>query len=155
MTKTFRVNVRRDGNWWFFEIPEIDMSGQTRKLSDVSFEATDVIATWLKIDAGTVAVDLNVEIPEDVTAAWKEAKRLEAAARSDNAAAGSLARQAVKRLRADGLTLADTGRLLGISTQRVSQLDMTKKVGNKVANKVVNKTVHARKPRARSSDQGK
>ena len=123
MTTTYQVNVRRDGNWWFFEIPEIDMSGQARKLSEVSFEASDIIATWLKIDAEIIAINLDVEIPAEVTAAWQEAKKREGIARDENAAAALLARQAVRRLRADGLTLAETGRLLGVSTQRVSQLD--------------------------------
>lgn len=127
MTKTYRVSVRRDGNWWYFEVPEIDMSGQARKLSEVEFEATDVIATWLEIDADTISVDLDVEVPEEVTAAWQEAKKREAVAREENAAAGRLAREAVKRLRAVGLTLAETGRVLGVSTQRVSQLDTDKK----------------------------
>lgn len=127
MTATYRVNVRRDGNWWYFEIPDIDMSGQARKLTEVEFEATDIIATWLKVDADTIVVELDVDVPEEVTAAWREAKRLEAVARDENAAAARLARRAVTLLRADGLTLAETGRVLGVSTQRASQLD----AGNK------------------------
>lgn len=128
-TRTYQVNVRRDGNWWYFEIPEIGLSGQARKLSDVSFEASDIIATWLKIDADTVAVDLSVEIPDEVASTWQEAKKLEATARAENAAAARLARHAVERLRADGFTLAEAGRVLGISTQRVSQLDAGNKAG--------------------------
>jgi phosphoribosylformimino-5-aminoimidazole carboxamide ribonucleotide (ProFAR) isomerase len=122
MSKTYQVNVRRDGRWWYFEIPEINMSGQARRLSEVPFESSDIIATWLKTEPEKFTVDLNVDLPQEVRATWQEAKSREAAARSENAAAARLARQAVKQLRADGLTLAETGRLLGVSMQRVSQL---------------------------------
>ena len=123
MTKTYQVDVRRDGKWWYFEIPEINMSGQARKLAEVEFEATDIIATWLQIDPKTVAVTLDVDVPAEVSDAWREAKRREAIARDENAAAARLAREAVKRLRDEGMTQADAGRLLGVTVQRVSQLE--------------------------------
>lgn len=123
MTKTYLVDVRRDGKWWFFEIPEIDMAGQARKLDEVEFEARDIIATWLKVDFESIVVSLNVDIPAEVREAWREAKRREAIARDENAAAARLAREAVAHLRAAGLSQADAGRLLGVSIQRVSQLE--------------------------------
>ncbi len=123
MTKTYQVDVRRDGKWWYFEIPEVNMGGQARKLAEVEFEATDIIATWLQIDPETVAVTLNVDVPAEVSDAWREAKRREAIARDENAAAARLAREAVKRLRDEGMTQADAGRLLGVTVQRVSQLE--------------------------------
>lgn len=123
MAKTYQVRVRRDGKWWFFEIPEIDMSGQARRLADVENEAIDIIATWLQIDPETVAVALDVDVPVEVSETWREAKRLEVIARDENAAAARLAREAVKRLRDQGMSQADAGRLLGVTVQRVSQLE--------------------------------
>lgn len=123
MTKTYQVDVRRDGKWWFFEIPEVDMSGQARKLSEVESEATDIIATWLQVRPETLAVALNVDVPAEVSAVWREAKRREVIARDENAAAARLAREAVRSLRAQGMTQAEAGRLLGVSVQRVSQLE--------------------------------
>lgn len=123
MSDTYQVDVHRDGKWWMFKIPEIDMSGQARRLAEVEFEATDIIATWLKVDFESVAVALEVEVPSDADDAWREAKRREAIARSENAAAALLAREAVKRLRDEGMSQADAGRVLGVSVQRVSQLE--------------------------------
>jgi predicted XRE-type DNA-binding protein len=121
--KTYQVTVRRDGKWWYFEIPEIDMSGQAHRLTAVEFEAVDIIATWLQVDAGSITVELDVEVPADVTESWSEAKRRETVAREENAAAAVLARQAVQRLRDAGMSQAEAGRLLGVSVQRVSQLE--------------------------------
>lgn len=122
-TRTFQVKVRRDGKWWYFEIPEVNMSGQARKLAEVETEAADIIATWLQIDADTVGVTLDVDVPAEISNAWDEAKRREAIARQENAAAARLAREAVKGLRDQGLSQADAGRLLGVTVQRVSQLE--------------------------------
>lgn len=127
MDTTYQVDVRRDGRWWFFQIPAIDLSGQARKLSEVEFEATDIIATWLQVPHESVAVSVNVDVPEAVSAAWEEAKRLEGHAREENVAAGRLARQAVQLLRSEGMSQADTSQLLGVSVQRVSQLETTQR----------------------------
>lgn len=121
--KTYRASVRRDGKWWFFEIPEIEMSGQARRLSEVEFEATDIIATWLRIAPEAIEVALDVDVPAEVSEVWREAKRREALARDQNAEAARLAREAVRRLREVGMSQADAGRLLGVSVQRVSQLE--------------------------------
>lgn len=119
----YQVKVRRDGRWWFFRIPDIDMSGQARRLAEVEYEATDIIATWLRVDTESVSVALDVVVPVEVRDAWSEAKRREAVARDENAAAARLAREAVKRLRDEGLSQAEAGRLLGVTVQRVSQLE--------------------------------
>lgn len=133
MSKTYQVPVRRDGKWWFFEIPDIDMSGQARRLTEVESEARDIIATWLQIDAESVAVTLDVDVPVEVSEAWREAKRREVIARDENAAAARLAREAVRLLREQGMSQADAGRLLGVTVQRVSQLEgsyhITQKAG--------------------------
>lgn len=123
MTKTYPVRVRRDSKWWYFEIPEVAMSGQAKRLAEVESEAIDIIATWLQIDPETVAVTLDVDVPAEIRAVWVEAKRREAIALEENAAAARLAREAVKRLRDEGMSQADAGRLLGVTVQRVSQLE--------------------------------
>lgn len=123
MTSTFEVIARREGKWWFFEIPDIDMSGQARTLSEAEFEATDIIATWLQLDPSTISVAMDIEVPAEIRATWDDAKRREAVARDENAAAARLAREAVGLLRAQGMSQADVARILGVSVQRVSQLE--------------------------------
>ena len=103
------------------------------RLAEIESEAKDIIATWLQIDASTVSVTLNVDVPVAVSNAWDEAKRREAIAREENAAAARLAREAVKRLRDEGLSQAEAGRLLGITMQRVSQLEGGKRTLQKAS----------------------
>lgn len=59
--KNFDVFVRRDGKWWVFDIPELGAAGQALKLSDVEFEARDVVATWLDVDSKKVTVTVSVD----------------------------------------------------------------------------------------------
>ena len=58
------MTVRRDGEWWFFEIPAINLSGQASRLSEVESEARDIIATWLQVDPTTITVTLDVVVPD-------------------------------------------------------------------------------------------
>jgi hypothetical protein len=51
--------------WWFFEIPEIDMSGQARRLIEVEVEAIDIVATWLRVAPESISVALTVDVPAE------------------------------------------------------------------------------------------
>jgi predicted RNase H-like HicB family nuclease len=120
--KTYRADARKDGRWWFVHVPELDTAGQARSASEVEDVAREVIGLWLNTEPDTFDVEVSIEIPGDAGSAWEEAKRREAVAREENAAAASLARRAVASLRAQGLTYRDAGLVLGLSAQRVQQL---------------------------------
>ncbi|MDN4595847.1 antitoxin HicB [Leifsonia virtsii] len=120
--KTYHATARRDGRWWLVTVKDPDTVGQARTLSEVEDVAREVIGLWFDIDQDTFDVDVAVEIPESARAAWDEAVTLEDRARRDEATAAALRRSAVQALRAEGLTMKDTGRILGLSPQRVHQL---------------------------------
>ena len=69
---SYQVTVRRDGEWWFFEIPANNMSGQANRLSEVESESVDDIATWLKVDPATIAVTLDAVVPDSQDQPWAE-----------------------------------------------------------------------------------
>ncbi len=123
--KAYAATARRDGRWWLVQVKEPDTVGQARRLDEVEDAAREVIALWYDIDPHSFDVDMTIEIPEEARAAWEESVEREQRARAEEARAAALRRAAVQNLRASGLTLKETGRVLGLSPQRVHQLDTT------------------------------
>jgi hypothetical protein len=122
-TREYAVTVEREGRWWVFTIPELDTVGQARALSEVPFEATGIISAWQNVPMDDIAVNITVNGPETVLAEWAAAAQDDAAARMAQSRAASRRRGAVTALRQMGWTAADTGQVLGISKQRVYQIE--------------------------------
>ncbi len=121
--RTYGVTVERDGRWWVFEIPELGTGGQARTLGEVEYEAQGVAAMWLGVAPETVEVAVAVKGQDDVLAEWSAAEADEEAAREAQSRAAARRRTVVRTLRRQGYTAPDTGRVLGISKQRVYQLE--------------------------------
>ena len=121
--RTFDVTVEREGRWWVFTIPELDAVGQARHLAEVEKEAAGVAAAWENIDPETVTVRVAIAGQEDALAEWERAREAEDRAREAQAAAAEARRHVVKQLRSGGLSATDTSRILGITKQRVNQLE--------------------------------
>ncbi|WP_417512530.1 antitoxin HicB [Microbacterium sp.] len=130
--RTFEVTVERDGNWWVFEIPELGTGGQAKSLAEVDFEAQGVAAMWLNVSPDTVAVNVTVKGPEHALSEWAAAERDEQDARKAQARAAERRRSVVRELRAQ-LSAPDVGRVLGISKQRVYQIEKSASSPDKVA----------------------
>lgn len=126
MVRTFDVTVERDGRWWVFEIPELATGGQAASLSEVEDEAQGVAAMWLDVPLADVAVSVTVHGAEDLLDEWAAAGREEAEARLAQARAAERRRAVVAQLRAQRYTAPDVGRVLGISPQRVYQIEKRK-----------------------------
>ncbi|WP_206447612.1 antitoxin HicB [Agrococcus sp. KRD186] len=125
------VVVQREGRWWVFTIPALDTGGQAKSLAEVPFEAQDVAAMWLDVEFDSIEVRVTVAGLEDERGAWAAAELAEAEARKAQARAAQQKRAVVAALTsARGLSAADAGRTLGISTQRVYQL-LTRKTTTK------------------------
>lgn len=121
-TRTIHAHARRDGRWWYIDIPELGTSGQARTLKDVDSVAREIAALWLDADETTVHVTVAVELPTDAAELWGQADAADMRARQDAQAAARLRRSAVASLKAQGISQADAARVLGVSQQRVSQL---------------------------------
>ncbi|MFT4187429.1 MAG: XRE family transcriptional regulator [Aeromicrobium sp.] len=120
--QTYSVDVRRDGRWWVFDIPELGTGGQARSLAEVAHEAQGVAAMWLDVAPEAVAVDVTVHVEDDLIAQWHEAERDEEEARKAQARAAARRREVVAALREKGYSAPDAGEVLGISRARVYQL---------------------------------
>ena len=119
------MTVEREGRWWVFAIPELGTGGQARSLAEVEYEAQGVAAAWLNVAPETVAVKVSVEAPAEVRAEWNAADEDDAAAREAQARAAARRRAVVLELRKQ-MSAADAGAVLGISRQRVYQIESPK-----------------------------
>jgi DNA-directed RNA polymerase specialized sigma subunit len=124
--KTYTATVRKDGRWWLVDVPEFDLLGQARNLAEADDVAREVIGLMLDVDPATIDVVTTIEIPESARDMWERAQSTQAHARRQEQEAAQMARQAVAALRSEGLTLRETGTVLGLSTQRVHQLATAK-----------------------------
>ncbi|MDJ1372274.1 hypothetical protein [Gulosibacter molinativorax] len=117
------VVVERDGKWWVFEIPELGTGGQALSLAEVDDEARDVAAMWLEEDLASIKVDVTINAAAHSIAEWEAAEREEIQAREAQAHAAERRRAVVRELRGQKFSALDVARILGISKQRVYQLE--------------------------------
>jgi hypothetical protein len=122
-TKTYAVVANREPGWWIIHVPELDITTQARKLSEIEHHVAEAIAAWLDVDIASVAVTVELSTPAPVRREMEEARQLLQDATGMQERAGELAGDAVRILLDDlGLTMRDAAAVLGVSHQRVAQL---------------------------------
>jgi predicted RNase H-like HicB family nuclease len=126
MKHRYLVRAVRSGRWWAIDVPELHGAlSQARRLDQVESMAREVIALMLHVPEDSF--DLSVEpdldslggVREAIEAALRQRERASAA----QDAAASAMRHAVSEVRASGYTSREAGLLLGISNQRISQIE--------------------------------
>lgn len=119
------ATARRAGDWWAIEVPEVPGAfSQTKRLEQAAEEAADAVAVMLDIDPASVEVFVDVALSDEVATAVTQARSLAAAAEQAQTAASTAMRSVVATLRGSaGLSVRDVGALLGLSHQRVAQLE--------------------------------
>jgi predicted RNase H-like HicB family nuclease len=116
---TYTAVCRRSGNWWAVSIRELKgVHTQARRLDQVADMARDSIALMLDADPAEVQVSVEPQVPGPVEDALAARRHARAAERAAEAATAAAARQLLE----EGYTIRDTGRLLGLSPQRISQI---------------------------------
>ena len=135
MEHSFDVAAYRDGKWWTFEIPALSSisprgadhrivaMGQASKASKIERAAKEVASLWTGEDTSHIAVNITYRMPREVQSAMEKAHSLDAQGREALEQAARLRRQAVQDLRTLGFTQADAAAALGLSRQRVQQLE--------------------------------
>lgn len=122
-TQRIEATATREGKWWEIDLPGLGTRTAARKLADVQEMAEECAALWLDVESDTLDVHVRVDLPEDVRHEWEQARTKAERARTEESEAAALSRAVVHRLRADGYTYAEAAQLLGLSMQRVHQLD--------------------------------
>jgi hypothetical protein len=120
---TLEATARRDGKWWFIEIPELDTVGQARRFGEVHDVAVEVAALYLNVPEDDVHVTVRVHASDEAARLWEDAERIEAESRAAQERAAQLRREAVRRARNDEYTYEATAAAFGISRARVQQLE--------------------------------
>jgi predicted RNase H-like HicB family nuclease len=119
----YKDTAERDGRWWFVRVPEVPGAiTQARRLEQVEAMAREVVGLLLEVAPDSFDLDIQAAIPDEVRAQLVRARDLQQQATHTQAEAATLMRDAARKLRAQGLTVADVGAVLGVSFQRASQL---------------------------------
>lgn len=119
--------------WWTIRIPELHSlgpngntivaTGAATTYRGISKAATELATAWLDVNENAVSVDVEVVIPDDIAQMWKAGTNAEASAREQQARAVLLRRNAVRALRSQGYPAEAAAAALGISRQRIGQLE--------------------------------
>jgi predicted RNase H-like HicB family nuclease len=120
---SYTVTARRDGRWWFVRVPQVPGAmTQARRLDQVEGMAREVVSLLLEVEPDAFDLDVQVAIPEELRTELAHARDLQRQAERAQAEAATLVREVARKLRDQGLTMADVGAVLGVSFQRASQL---------------------------------
>ena len=117
------ARARRSGDWWAVDVPELPgVFTQARRLEHIPDLVRDAVSLLEHVEADTIEVAVEPLLDEATVADLAEARsKRERAAALEREASESIASLA-RRLTQSGLTLRDTGVVLGVSHQRVAQL---------------------------------
>ena len=124
--RRFTAKAVKSGRWWAIEVPELgNVFSQARRLDQVEAMARDAIALLKQVpeDSFDVVVVPDLDSLGDLRAGIEASRLRRREATLAQEAASRTTRDAVTRLRASGLTSRDVGTLLGVSVQRVSQVE--------------------------------
>lgn len=123
--ETYKATATRSDGWWSVhaEVPGASVWTQARRLDQVEGAVREAIALALDVPEDSFAVDLEPQLPIEVQRnvdAVREASQLAVAAQES---AARLREWLARMLVDDGYTTRDAGRIMGLSSQRVSQLN--------------------------------
>ncbi|MYW03409.1 hypothetical protein [Streptomyces sp. SID3343] len=116
----YTVTVRRSGDWWALLVPEAGLFSQVRSLDSTEAMVRDGLGA-LGLDAEaqlTITYDLPDELQAAVDAYHRAAREAAAAQERSRCAL----REAAATLTGAHVTKKDTGRLLGVTGQRIGQV---------------------------------
>lgn len=131
------ASIDTDG-WWTIRIPELTSPGPAGRAivatgsattwRGVAKSARELAAAWLDVELAEVDVNVQVVVADEITRMWVEGGDAEAEGRAILERAATLRRDAVHRLRDAGYPVEAIAQTLGVTRQRVQQLDAREKV---------------------------
>jgi predicted RNase H-like HicB family nuclease len=116
----------RSGRWWALEVPALSgVHSQARRLDQAEAMVRDAIALMLQVpeDSFDVAIQPQLESLGELGHAIEDALRARQAAAEAHEASSDAMQHAVRDIRDSGYTARDAGMLLGVSNQRISQIE--------------------------------
>lgn len=118
------AHASRVGRWWAVEVPEVEgLFTQARRLDQVPAMVADAAALLLGCDPDDVDVAVVATLLPGRQDRVEHVRALQRRATQLQAEAAEASRSLIGELRDEGLTVRDVAQLVGVSPQRVSQLD--------------------------------
>lgn len=118
---TYHVAAKRWGAYWELHIDGVGVT-QSRTLLAAERIVRDYLALDGHADAATAGIDIRPELDGDLAAEAEAARQAVRDVEAARKASAARSRVVACRLRRSGLSGADIAAVLGVSTQRVSQL---------------------------------
>ncbi|UOD83487.1 hypothetical protein [Paenarthrobacter ureafaciens] len=121
----FEAIAHKEGKWWEIRIHQINQTARASRAKDIQDIAVDLVATTLNLDPEEVTVHVTLRAPGNIMERWTQARDdLEKA--HELSTKGAAESRAVIAELSEDFTITEVARMLGISTQRVSQLKAKK-----------------------------
>jgi DNA-directed RNA polymerase specialized sigma24 family protein len=118
---TYHVAAKRWGAYWELHIDGVGVT-QSRTLLAAERIVRDYLALDGHTNAATASIDIRPELDGDLAAEAEAARQAVRDVEAARKASAARSRVVARRLRRSGLSGADIAAVLGVSTQRVSQL---------------------------------
>ena len=120
----FNYEISQEDGLWVIHIPELGLVTQAEHLRDTDRMATSIISLHLNVKPENVVVYRSniIGLPKGAAEAVNEAVEARGRWNAAQEEAADVTLKAIHRLRECGVSLRDTGYLLGLSHQRVAQL---------------------------------
>ena len=122
--KIFDYSITQEDGLWIIRVPELELVTQAEHLRDTDRMATSIISLHLNVAADSIVVRRSniIGLPSGAVKAVANAVKARGRWNEAQVAANEETLTAVHRLRECGVSLRDTGYLLGLSHQRIAQL---------------------------------
>jgi predicted RNase H-like HicB family nuclease len=126
MKPRYRAIAVRSGRWWALAVPELEgVFTQVRRLDQAEPTIREAVGLMLEVpdDSFDVVIEPQLESMGELRVAIEDALRARHTADEAQEASSAAMRRAVRELRSSGYTARDAGILLGVSNQRISQIE--------------------------------
>ncbi len=121
---TYTAKVSREGDWWAILTTAGTrvIATQTKRLEHAERIAGEAVALALDIVPGTFTIEVEIELPKDIAPSLKLLKKHNQEVATHQMQASKYSRDIATELAKRNYTVRDTGKIMGLSPQRVSQL---------------------------------
>jgi predicted RNase H-like HicB family nuclease len=126
MKPRYKAIAVRSGRWWALAVPELEgVFSQARRLDQAEPIIREAIGLMLEVpdDSFDVAIEPQMESLGHLRMSIEDALRTRHTAEEAQEASSAAMHRAVRELRSSGYTARDAGILLGVSNQRISQIE--------------------------------
>ena len=117
------AKAERSGGWWAVEVPEVPgLFTQAKRLDQIDGMVRDAAALLTGEPEESFDVTVEPVVPAPVANSLDRSHHLTEEAAKLQRDAAEEARKAAQLMQAEGMTVRDIGRVMGVSFQRVSQI---------------------------------